>query len=142
MSNAARRFATLVFALIAIFLTVYTWLPSRDSLERAEARVTGIAAQANTWHEVEITTSDGTRLTCRTRRGWPLIGPSLCPLEKFEALRGQGVSVAHDGRRPYEVVAGSQVIVDYSAHRRTQAIAITLAGLMLAMAVLVWRRRY
>ena len=86
MSNAARRFATLVFALIAIFLTVYTWLPSRDSLERAEARVTGIAAQANTWHEVEITTSDGTRLTCRTRRGWGCgctakvrVAGGLCP---------------------------------------------------------------
>jgi len=47
----------------------------------------------------------------------------------------------HDGRRPYEVVAGNEMIVDYSAHRRAQAIAVALAGLTLAMAVLVWRRR-
>jgi len=141
MSNAARLFASLVFAVISIFLVSYRWLPSRDSLQRGEARVTRIAAQANTWHEVEITTADGTRITCRTKRGWPLAGPSLCPLEKFERLLGQGVSVMHDGRRPYEVVAGNEMIVDYSAHRRAQAIAVALAGLTLAMAVLVWRRR-
>ena len=141
MSNAARLFASLVFVLISIFLVIYTWLPSRGSLQRDEARVTRIAAQANTWHEVEITTSDGTRITCRTRRGWPLVGPSLCPLEEFERFLWQGISVVHDGRRPYEVAAGNEMIVDYSAHRRAQAIAVALAGLALAMAVLVWRRR-
>ncbi len=47
----------------------------------------------------------------------------------------------HDGKRPYEVTAGNETIIDYSAHRKAQIIAIVLAGLMLAMAAFVWRRK-
>lgn len=141
MSNTPRVFASLIFFVIAIFLVIYTWLPARDSLQRGEAKVTNIISQPNTWYEVEITTSNSARITCRARRGWPLAGPSRCPLEIFERLLGQDVSVMHDGKRPYEIKAGNETVIDYSAHRKAQIIAIALAGLMLIMAVLVWRRR-
>jgi hypothetical protein len=141
MSNAPRLFATLVFAVIAIFLVIYTWLPARDSLQRDEAKVTNIIPQSNTWYEVEITTSNGTRITCSARRGWPLAGPNRCPLEKFERLLGQSASVMHDGKRPYQIMAGKEMVIDYSVHRKAQIIAIVLAGLMLVMAVFVWRRK-
>lgn len=141
MTITSRLIPSLVFATIAIFLVIYTWLPARDSLQRDEARVSNIVSQPNTWYEVELTTSSGTRITCRARRGWPLVGPNRCPLEKFERLLGQSVAVMHDRNHPYEITAGSEIVIDYSAHRKTQMIAIVLAGLMLAMAFLAWRRK-
>jgi hypothetical protein len=141
MTITSRPIASLVFATIAIFLVIYTWLPARDSLKRGEAKVTNIVSQPNTWYEVEFTTSNGTRITCRARRGWPLAGPNRCPLEKFEHLLGQSVAVMHDGKHPYEITAGNEMVIDYSAHRKAQTIAIVFAGLMLAMAFLVWRRK-
>lgn len=140
MNNTSRLFVAIVFAAIAIFLVVYTWLPARNNLQRDEAKVTNIIAQANTWFKVEITTSNGTRITCRARRGWPLAGPNRCPLEKFEHLLGRSISVMHDGQRPYEVMAGNEIVLDYVAFRKAQTIAIVLAGLMLTMAFLVWWR--
>jgi hypothetical protein len=141
MIDTPRLFASSVFAAIAIFLVIYTWLPARNSLQREEAKVTNIISKSNTWHEVEIITSNGTRITCRTRRGWPLAGPNSCPLEKFEHLLGGSVTVMHDGKRPYEVTAGKEIVIDYSAHQKAQIIATVLAGLMLAMAALVWKRK-
>lgn len=47
----------------------------------------------------------------------------------------------HDGKRPYEVAAGNELAVDYSAHRKAQMLAIALAGLMLVMAVFAWRHK-
>ncbi len=135
MTQAARNVILSIFASIALFLVVSTWVPSRGSLSGEEARVTNITPQRNTWHEVEITTASGMKLKCRTRRGWPLLGPSRCPLEQFEQLRDQPLSVMHDGKRPYEVIAGSRLVVDYSAHRKAQLIGVLLAALMLGMAV-------
>jgi len=141
MTVAPRLFASILFAAIAIFLVVYTWLPARNSLQREEAKVVNIIHQSNTWYEVEIITSNGSQITCKTRRGWPLFGPNRCPLEKFEHFLGKSITVMHDGKRPYEVTSGDEMIIDYSAHRKVQIIAIVLAVLMLAMAVFVWRRK-
>jgi len=141
MNITHRHFAALAFSAIAIFLAIYTWLPARDDLQRAEAKVSNIVSQPNTWYEVEITTSTGIRISCRTRRGWPLVGPNRCPLEKFEHLQGQSLTVMHDGKRPYEVTAGKEMVVDFSAHRKAQMVALVLSVLMLAMAVYVWRRK-
>jgi hypothetical protein len=141
MSNAPRLFATLVFVVIAIFLVTYTWLSARNGLQRDEATVTSIIPQSNTWYEVVIITSNGTRITCRARHGWPLAGPNRCPLEKFERLLGRSVSVLHNGKRPYEITYGKETVIDYSAHRKAQIIAIVLAGLMLVMAVFVWGQK-
>jgi hypothetical protein len=33
MSNTGRLFASFAFAFVAVFLVIYTWLPSRDSLQ-------------------------------------------------------------------------------------------------------------
>jgi hypothetical protein len=141
MTDTPRLFASLVFVVISILLVIYTWLPARNSLQHEEAKVTNIIPQSNTWYEVEIITSNGSRITCRTRRGWPIVGPNTCPLEKFEHFLGGSVNVMHDGKHPYEVTAGNETIIDYSAHRKAQIIAIVLAGLMLAMAAFVWRRK-
>lgn len=142
MTNTSRIFASIIFTAIAIFLISYTWLPARANLQNEKGKVTNIFSQANTWYEVEIITTSGTRVTCRARRGWPLIGPSRCPLEKFENLLGQTVNVLHDKKHPYEVTDSSgNMIIEYSAHRKTQTISIVLAVLMLVMAFLVWRRK-
>lgn len=141
MARTSRLFTSLIFAAIAFFLVIYTWLPARDSLRREETKVTQIISQPNTWYEVEIITLSGARINCRTRRGWPLFGPSRCPLEKFENLLGQTVNIMHDGKHPYEVTTGNQMVIEYSAHRQTSLIAFVLAGLMLALALLVWRRK-
>lgn len=141
MTHSSRLFASLIFAAIAVFLVSYTWLPQRQSLQHEDGQITQIIPQPNTWYEVEITTSSGARITCRTRRGWPIAGPDRCPLEKFEQVLGQTVKVRHDGKHPYEVTAGSQVVMAYSAHRKTQLLAVVLAGFMLALAVWVWRRK-
>jgi hypothetical protein len=141
MSEAPRLFGSIVFAAIAIILLFYTWLPARDGLQLGEARITNIVSQTNTWYEVRFTTSEGTRITCRARRDWPLVGPSRCPLDRLERLIGHDVSIMHDGKHPFEVTAGSVVVIDYSAHRRAQMIAFALAGLMLVLVVLAWRRR-
>lgn len=130
----------MIFMAIAIFLVIYSWTPARQSLQTEEGRVLNIRPQPNTWFEVEIMTSSGIRLTCRTRRGWPLVGPTRCPLEKFEPYLGMPIRIAHDGKRPYEITAGHQTILDYSVHRQLQAISISLAGFMLLMAALVWRQ--
>ncbi|MDP3537499.1 MAG: hypothetical protein Q8S26_02215 [Azonexus sp.] len=134
-----RRLASLVFVAIAVFLVIYTWLPARDGLRYEEAQVSNIIPRSNTWYEVELTTSTGTRLSCRTRHGWPLLGPSRCPLERFEQLQGQRVTVLHDGQHTYEVKSANELVVDYAAHRRAQIIAIVIAVLMLAMAFADWR---
>jgi hypothetical protein len=142
MTNTPRIFASTIFTAIAIFLMSYTWLPARANLQNEKGKVTNIFSQANTWYEVEIITTSGTRVTCRARRGWPLIGPSRCPLEKFENLLGQTVNVLHDKKHPYEVTdSSSNMIIEYSVHRKTHAISIVLAVLMLVMAFLVWRRK-
>lgn len=141
MSTMPRRFASIVFAAIAIFLVIYTWLPARDGLQHSEAKVSNIISQPNTWYEVEITTSTGIRLGCRTRRGWPLFGPNRCPLEKFERLQGRNLAVMHDSKRPYEITAGSEMVIDYAAHRKAQIVALVVAVLMLAMAAFVWKRK-
>jgi len=141
MTHSARFFACFVFIAIALFLAGSAWVPAPHKLQREEGKITRIIPQPNTWHEIEIVTSGGVRISCRTRRGWPLVGPSRCPLEKFERHLGQTVTVMHDGERPFEVAAGRQIVVDYSAHRQAQAIALLLAGLMLSMAFWVWRRR-
>lgn len=141
MTNTTRLLVSLIFAGIAVFLVGYTQLPSFDGLRREEAKVTNVIAQPNTWYEVEITTSSGIRITCRTRRGWPLVGPNLCPLEQFENLVGQTVQVLHDTEQPYEVTLGTRLIIDYAAHRKARMIAFVLAGLALAMAILIWRRK-
>lgn len=141
MSNTPRLFGSLVFAAIAIFLLFYTWLPARDGLQLGPAKVSNIISQPNTWYEVQITTANGSQITCRTRRGWPLFGPDRCPLERLEQLIGQNVLIMHDGKHLFEMKAGNELVIDYSAHRRAQIIAIALAGLMLILAVLVWRRR-
>ncbi len=129
--------AAAVLAAIAVFLVIYTWLPSRDGLQREEAVVSAITPQRNTWFELVLTTNSGVRIACRTRRGWPLLGPSRCPLEAIEPLVGQSVSVLHDGKRPYEIQAGSQIVLDFSAHRKLQMFALVLAGALLVMAVRV-----
>lgn len=141
MTNTARILASSVFTAIAIFLVIYTWLPPRQDLQNEDGKVTNIFARPNTWYEVEIITSSGTRVTCRTRRGWPVFGAGRCPLEKFENLLGQGVNVLHDGKHPYEVTDRGTRIIDYSAYRKAQMVTIALAVLMLAMAYMVWRRR-
>jgi len=142
MTNISRIFASTIFTAIAIFLISYTWLPARANLQDEKGKVTNIFSQANTWYEVEIITTSGTRVTCRARHGWPLIGPSRCPLEKFENLLGQTVNVLHDKKHPYEVTdSSSNMIIEYSAHRKTHTISIVLAALMLVMAFLVWRRK-
>jgi hypothetical protein len=142
MTNTPRIFASTIFTAIAIFLISYTWLPARANLQNEKGKVTNIFSQANTWYEVEIITTSGTRVTCRARRGWPLIGPSRCPLEKFENLLGQTVNVLHDKKHPYEVTdSSSNMIIEYSVHRKTHTISIVLAVLMLVMAFLVWRRK-
>lgn len=141
MNSNLRLFTSLIFAAISIFLVIYTWLPARDSLQRSEAKIGNIVSLPNTWYEVEITTASGTRISCRSRRGWPLAGPSRCPIEKFERLLGQDVVVLHDGKQPFEITSGSDLVIDYAAHRKAQMIAILLAGLMLAMALMVWRRK-
>lgn len=134
-----RRLASLVLVAIAVFLVIYTWLPARDGLRSEEAQVSNITPRSNTWYEIELITSNGTRLTCRTRRGWPLLGPSRCPLERFEQLQGQRVTVLLDGQNFYEVKSANELVVDYAAHRKAQIIAIVIAGLMLAMAFAAWR---
>jgi hypothetical protein len=143
MNNARviRRLAALIFASIAIFLVIYTWLPARTSLQTDEARVERVEARPNTWFEVELITASGARITCPGRSGWPLLGPSRCPIAEFQRLLGQTVTMLHDGRRPYEVIVGPDKVVDYSASRKSQIIALALAGLMLVLAVLVWRRK-
>lgn len=144
-SSLPQHFAAAVLAAIAVFLALYTWLPSRDGLQLDAAVVSAITPQRNTWFEVALTTSSGKRITCRARRGWPLLGSSRCPLAAYETLLGQSVSVLHDGRRAYEVRTGSQIVVDYWAHRKQQTIALVLAGLLLMTALRVagfsFRRR-
>ena len=141
MTQNPRLFASLILTAIAVFLVSYTWVPALQSLQREEGAVSHIAAQSNTWYAVEILTASGARLSCRTRRGWPLVGPDRCPLESFEQHLGQRVTVLHDGKRPYQVAAGNEMVMDYSSHRRAQLIAIALAGFMLTMAYWIWRRR-
>jgi hypothetical protein len=141
MTNTPRIFASSIFVAIAIFLVSYTWLPARQNLQNEEGKVTNIFSQPNTWYEVEIITSSGARVTCRARRGWPLIGPSRCPLEKFENLLGQTVDVLHDKKHPYEVKDRNNTVIEYSAHRKAHTTSIVLAVLMLAMAFFVWRRK-
>jgi len=140
MTDTARLFASLVFASISVFLVIYTWLPALNSLQREDAQIASITPQGNTWYEVEIISSSGRSITCKSRRGWPFIGPNTCPLKQFEYLLGSKVAVAHDGKHPYQVVAGNEIVISYSDHRKVQIIAIALAGLMLFMAVLLWRR--
>jgi len=141
MTNTPRIFASSIFVAIAIFLVSYTWLPARQNLQNEEGKVTNIFSRPNTWYEVEIITSSGARVTCRARRGWPLIGPSRCPLEEFENLLGQTVDVLHDKKHPYEVKDRSNMVIEYSAHRKAHTTSIVLAVLMLAMAFFVWRRK-
>ena len=140
MTFAVRLVVSIVFSGMAAFLVVYTWVPARGSLQVDASRVTRIAAQPNTWYEVDITTESGQRLTCRGRYGWPLLGPARCPIERFQPLLGQSVTVAHDGRRAHEVLAGTQTVVSLAAGRQARAVAVALAGLMLLMAAWVWRR--
>lgn len=141
MTTAPRFFAALTFVAIAIFLVGYSWVPARDGLQIEAGQISQINPRPNTWYEVEILASSGARLTCRARRGWPALGPDRCPIEKFEACQGCAVTVVHDGKRPYEVIIGDQLVMAYSSHRQAQAIAIVLAALMLAMACRVWRRQ-
>lgn len=138
--NAPKLFASSVFVAIALWLVAYTWVPARHTLHREQGEVLQILPQANTWHEVVIQTASGVRITCRGRRGWPLLGPNLCPLEDFEGLLGRTVSVWHDQRQPYEVRDDQRVVLAYTAHRQAQGLAGALALAVLAMAALVWRR--
>lgn len=140
MTLTTRLLTSLVFAAIAVFLVGYTWLPARASLQREVGRIAQIIPQPNTWHEVEIITASGVRLTCRTRRGWPLFGPNRCPLEAFERYLGQTADILHDGKRPFELVVAGQRVIDYAAHRQARTLALVLAFLMLAMAFWVFRR--
>lgn len=140
MTFTVRLIASIVFSGMAAFLVVYTWVPARGSLQVEASRVTRIAAQTNTWYEVDITTESGQRLTCRGRYGWPLLGPARCPIGKFQGVLGQRVAVLHDGKRPYEVMTATEKLLDYSASRKAQVIAAVLAAVMLILAALVWRR--
>lgn len=135
-----RILASAGFVALAVFLVMTTWVPGAAQLRRESAQVAAITAQANTWYEVEILTVSGARLTCRTRRGWPLLGPDRCPLERFERVQGQLLQVMHDGLRPYDVIAGAERVVDMDAHKSARAIAVMLALLLLAMAAGVWWR--
>ena len=139
-ASVVRRLAALIFAAIAIFLVIDTWLPARTSLQTDEARVERVEARPNTWFEVELITAGGARITCRGRAGWPLLGPSRCPIAEFQRLRGQTVTVLHDGRRPYDVVAGGRTVLDFGASRTAQGVAAVLAAFVLILAALVWRR--
>ncbi len=142
MTHSSRIFASSIFVAIAIFLLNYTWLPSLSSMQNEKGTVSNILSQTNTWYEVEMIATSGTRITCRTRRGWSLMGPSRCPLEKFETLLGQTVNILHDKKHPYEVTDSSgNIIIEYSAHKKVRTISIALATLMLLMAFLVWRRK-
>jgi len=141
MSNSTRIFSSLIFAAIALFLLIYTWVPSSGSLQREEARVTNIIPRPNTWYEVEIVTSSGARVSCRARRGWPVMGPARCPLDKFEQYRDQPLVVGHDGKRPFEVSAGNETVMSYAAHRQAQLIAAVISAGMLGLAFWVWKRK-
>ena len=140
-TDSSRIFFSLILVGISIFLLIYTWVPAHDNLLREEGRITNIISRPNTWYEVEIVTSSGVRVSCRTRRGWPLIGPSRCPLEKFEQYLGQSVTLGYDGKRPYEVLAGNEIVMNYSSHRQAQLIAVVISVMMLALSFLVWRRK-
>ncbi len=138
--HSARLFAALAFTACAIFLVSYTWLPSRSDLQREQGTVSHISRQLNTWYEVEVTTASGARVSCRTRRGWPLLGPDRCPLEALERYLDQTVTVAHDGQRLFEVTAGDRIVMDYAAHQQARTIAVVAAVILLALAFLAWKR--
>lgn len=140
MTLATRIFASLAFAGSATVLIATTWLPLEGSLRRGEATLAGIVAQSNTWHEVQLITTDGIRLACRGRHGWPLLGPDRCPLDKFGRATGQTLSVLHDGKRPLAVTAGKDVIVDLAAQQKARLVAFAIALMLLLMAALVWRK--
>jgi hypothetical protein len=140
MHQNHRFFAAIVFVAIALFLAVYTWVPSRYDLQSSEGQIVGIYPQKNTWYEVEMITSGRVRLICRGRYGWPLIGPNSCPLEKFQVLQGQTITLLHDNMRPYEVTLNGKIILNYDTSKNTQRIGIMLAFLMLLMAFYVWKR--
>lgn len=138
-STLPQLIAPTVLATIAVYLIFLTWLPSRQDLLPEEAVVSAITPQRNTWFELVLTTGSGSRLTCRTRRGWPPFGPSRCPIEALEPLLGQKVMVLHDGHRPLEIRAGGQLMLNFSAHRKAQVIAWVIAVVLLAFAVWVAR---
>jgi len=136
-----RIFASAVFVAIAVFLVARTRVPPRVSLRQSDGVIASVRTLRNAWSEVEIMTTDGAHLRCKGRRGWPAVGASRCPIEVFERALGNRVVVAHDGRRPYEVKSGDEVILPYSAHRRAQRIGRVLAAMMLVGSGLVWWRR-
>ena len=141
MDKNARYFASVTLAVIAVVLIAYTWVPARSSLRSEDGQVTNIVSRPNTWFEVEITMVSGAKVSCRTRRGWPLFGPQRCPLEKLEPLLGRPIVVTHDGSHPYEVKSAGLSIMDFSAHRWSQLIGFTLGILLLAAAYWVQRRK-
>lgn len=132
---------SIILAAIAIFLIGHTWVPARGSRREEDGKVSNINAQPNTWFKVEITTTSGKRIACRARRGWPLLGPNRCPLEKFEHIKGKTITVLHDGKRPYEVMIEGRTILSYADHRQAQTFALSISGLLLAMAWSIWKRK-
>jgi hypothetical protein len=139
MNSTAQLFTSLTFFSIALFLLVYTWVPSKDTLQLHEATISTIIPKANTWYEIQIITSDGAPIICKTRRDWPLFGPSRCPLEKIELLIGQKVSILDNGKQVFEMKFGNEMIIDYSAHRKGQKIGFMLSIFMVIMSILVWK---
>lgn len=141
MKSTPQIFASITFFSIAIFLLIYTWVPAKESLQSHEATINAIVPGANTWYEIHIVTSEGTLLQCKTRRGWPLIGPSRCPLEKIEPLIGQKVTILDNGKQIFDMKFGNDTIIDYTSHQKSKYIGIFLSLLMLTMTTFIWRKK-
>ena len=139
MNQSTRIFVSLIFAGIALFMLNTSCVPNRQSLKQDSAKVTQIIPKKNTWYEVEILTTSGTKLTCKGKRGGPAMGPDRCPIEKFEALIDKTVHVSYKNHSPYEVKLGGMTIIDYEAFQKSQKVAIFIAGLMSVMAIGVWK---
>ncbi|MBN1934036.1 MAG: hypothetical protein JW934_05205 [Anaerolineae bacterium] len=145
MSSARSRSVSLtsvvvlvVFAAIAGFLIVYTWVPGQRSLTREQGRVTQVVKQKNTWYQATIVTQSGVTLTCRARKN-PMAWASRCPIEEMEKRVGTPVTVSYAQETLYIIESGDVTLLGLQEHRQAQATAIVLAIMLLGMAFMaVW----
>lgn len=131
--------AAVVFAAIAAFLIVSTWVPASRSLTHEQGVVLSVTRRPNAWYEARIVTASGVTLTCRAQRN-PLAWASRCPIPALETIIGARVTVQHNGTTLYVIEHAGTTLLGFDEFRAAQATAVGIAALLLTMAgVALWR---
>ncbi|MDD2782251.1 hypothetical protein [Sulfuricurvum sp.] len=84
--------------------------------------------------------NDGMILECRGKNNWPLLGPSICPVEKLETIINQNVAVSHDVSKIYEIKVNNEAVLKYDDFIWKRNFGVMMAFVIFIASLYIFKR--